>query len=534
MLNQGQVLQDRYRIARMLSSGSEGADYRVWDITLNQPVLIKENLDLSETGQQAFEELAVRLGSLDHPNLVKVRNHFSLPGQGNYLVLDFVEGQSLQQKQKESGGVFPYQVLKPWVAQICAALQYLHSQEVPVFHGDLQPSNIIITPDNTAVLIGTGNVHQAVSHPEKRAINQFAANAFAPYEQLTAGTVDARSDIYSLGATLFTLLGGEVPPDSIIRFNGAELPTVRSLNSAIPIELSDCIARCMAMEPGERYHSIDEACQRLQAGAETPPAASAPQTTVPSPGRYDLPTVQVPQEPAAPVMRVYDPVPPGQEKQKKGKSCLLWGGIAAGVLILLGIVVAVVLVVIAPSIFNRPATGNGKGEVVTEKAKATEIVPPTAVPTATTEPEFFVYPAYDGTPSPAAGAAELNSLCSRANDPVLMPITYSYSCTVPAGKPLVINMGWCTTTQQVLDENWSLMSYTLQIDDVRVDIDRDTAFIGYSSSIGPCYAYRTYVDGLKPGKHNITYSFSMAQPLNDGYDDYQAGTYTVENIITIP
>lgn len=538
MLTPGQVLQDRFRIARALTSDAAGAVYRAWDITLNQPVVIREYPDDPGTGQQDIEELAVRLASLDHSNLVKVSGHFGLPGQGYYLVMPFIDGQNLQQKQKESGGTIPIPALKPWIAQVCDALQALHTQPVPVFHGDVQPANILITPDNKAVLTGLGTLVKPAVQPATVSIQQVAASVYAPYEQLTAGIVDARSDVYSLGAALFTLLSGEVPPDSIIRYNGAVLPTVRSLNSSIPPDLSDCIARAMAMEPEERYQSAAEMKQRLMAAMEIPQAAAAPLPTIPSPGRYNTPTEQVPVKPAAPVIRVYDPVPPGQAKPPKNKSCLLWGGIAAGALVLLGIVTVVILALAAPSLFNLPDILNGNKEVVKveeeTETEEPEKVSPTAVPTATELPDFYVFPAYDGTPSPAAGAADLNSLCSRSNDPVLSPIKYSYSCTVPAGKPLVINMGWCTSTQEILDQNWALMSYTLQVDDVKVNIDRDTAFMGYTNSVGFCYAYRTYIDGLKPGSHNITYSFSMSQPLNDGYDDYQAGTYTVENIITIP
>lgn len=537
MLNQGQVLQDRYRIAKLLSSNSTGSTYRAWDVPLNQPVVIREFTDVSETELQEFEELADRLASLDHPNLVKVSNHFSLAGQGNYLVMPFIEGQSLQQKQKDSSGTIPLSALKPWITQVCDALQALHTLPVPLFHGDVQPSNIIITPENKAVLTGIGTINKPAAQPATAPIYQVAASVYAPYEQLTSGIVDARSDIYSLGATLFTLLSGEVPPDSIIRFNGAVLPTVRSLNSSIPPDFSDCIARCMAMEPEERYQSIEEVKQRLMAAIEIPQPTAAPLTTIPVPGRYNVPTEQVIEEPAAPAMRVYDPLPPGQAKPPKNRSCLLWGGIAAGALVLLGIVTVVILVLAAPSLFNLPDIINDDKEVVKveeEETEASEIMPPTAVFTATHLPDFYIYPAYDGTPNPSAGAANLNSLCSRSNDPVLSPIKYSYSCVVPAGKPLVINMGWCTSTQEILDQNWALMSYTLQVDDVKVDIDRDTAFMGYTNSVGTCYAYRTYIEGLKPGIHTITYSFSMSQPLNDGYDDYQAGTYTVENIITIP
>jgi hypothetical protein len=67
-----------------------------------------------------------------------------------------------------------------------------------------------------------------------------------------------------------------------------------------------------------------------------------------------------------------------------------------------------------------------------------------------------------------------------------------------------------------------------------MDINEVTAFLGYTNSQGYCYTYRSYVEGLKSGKHEITYSFSMAEPLNDRFDDYQAGDYILQHLITIP
>ncbi len=143
-------------------------------------------------------------------------------------------------------------------------------------------------------------------------------------------------------------------------------------------------------------------------------------------------------------------------------------------------------------------------------------------------------PAYDGTPDPKFGFSSLGDICSHASDPVLVPKLYTYTCTAPVDKPIVISMGWCTTTQEILDQNWSVMQYDLSVDGITFDVDQDTAFISYTNSQGYCYAYKAYVEGLTPGEHDITYSFTMSEPLNDGFDDYQAGAYVLQHLITIP
>ncbi len=94
-LSQGQVLNNRYRIAKLIGQGGFGAVYRAWDISLNQPCALKENLDTSQEAQRQFYREATFLASLRHPNLPRVTDHFLIPGLGQYLVMDFVEGQNL-------------------------------------------------------------------------------------------------------------------------------------------------------------------------------------------------------------------------------------------------------------------------------------------------------------------------------------------------------------------------------------------------------------------------------------------------------
>lgn len=95
-LQQGQVLNNRYRTVKLLGQGGFGAVYKAWDINLNKACAVKENLDTSPEAQRQFAREATVLANLSHPNLPRVTDHFSLPGQGQYLVMDYVEGEDLE------------------------------------------------------------------------------------------------------------------------------------------------------------------------------------------------------------------------------------------------------------------------------------------------------------------------------------------------------------------------------------------------------------------------------------------------------
>jgi len=102
-LSAGQVLENRYRIVSLLGQSGMGAVYHAWDLNLRVPVALKENLDLSLVSQQQFEREALLLAQLNHPNLPRVTNHFVIPGQAQYLVREFIEGQDLQQWLDQRG-----------------------------------------------------------------------------------------------------------------------------------------------------------------------------------------------------------------------------------------------------------------------------------------------------------------------------------------------------------------------------------------------------------------------------------------------
>ena len=255
-LNPGQTVINRYRITRLLGQGGFGAVYRAWDLNLEASCAIKENLDTSPEIQEQFRREAVILANLSHPNLPRVRDHFFISGQGQYLVMDFVEGEDLRQKLDRLGHPLSEHQVLPWIEQVCDALQYLHSQNPPIIHRDIKPDNIKITPGGQAMLVDFGIAK--IFHPQMgtgqgaRAITP----GYSPVEQYGKSGTDARSDIYSLGATLYTLMTNLEPPESIMRNLGENLIPPCRLNPAVTARMDGVIQKAMQVLPEDRYLSI--------------------------------------------------------------------------------------------------------------------------------------------------------------------------------------------------------------------------------------------------------------------------------------
>lgn len=155
-LRTGQILNNRYRIVNLLGQGGFGAVYRAWDMNMDRPRAVKENLDVSPEAQRQFKIEAQILDQITHQNLPKVIDHFVIPGQGQYLVMEFVEGQDLQEMLEKHGRPLHEIQVIPWIEQVCDALSYLHNQNPPIIHRDIKPANIKITPEGKAMLVDFG------------------------------------------------------------------------------------------------------------------------------------------------------------------------------------------------------------------------------------------------------------------------------------------------------------------------------------------------------------------------------------------
>ena len=257
MLEQGSILQDRYRIVRVLGGGGMGQVYLAHDTRLaDKPCAVKEltpdpHASPKEQAQAAdqFHREAAILAHLNHPNLPNVYDYFE-EGGCFYLVMDYVEGEDLTDQLDHSPGGLPQETVVEWALQLCDVLDYLHGQAPPVIFRDMKPANVMVTPEGTVKLIDFGVAR--LFDPTKRTDTlKMGTVGYAPPEQYAGqGQTTARSDIYALGATLHELLTGADPTAQPFVF----IPP-RTLNSSISPSLSKVMMRAVNLNPGDRFPS---------------------------------------------------------------------------------------------------------------------------------------------------------------------------------------------------------------------------------------------------------------------------------------
>jgi hypothetical protein len=253
----GTILNGRYRILSVLGQGGFGAVYRAADMTLKRPCAVKENLDTSPEAERQFEKEAIVLAQLSHPNLPRVQDHFMIPGQGQYLVMDFIEGQDLQTIVQQSGRVDPDTALD-WTGQIAGALAYLHAQKPPIIHRDIKPANIRVTSEGKAFLVDFGLVKVYDPHLRTTVGARAITPGYSPPEQYGQGNTDVRTDIYALGATLYTLLTGLEPQESVQRVVEDHLIPLQAANPRVQQYLGQAVGKAMDLRPSQRYKTISE------------------------------------------------------------------------------------------------------------------------------------------------------------------------------------------------------------------------------------------------------------------------------------
>ncbi len=149
------LLHNRYRVEQIIAQGGMGAIYRATDESLGVEVAIKENLFTTEELTRQFRREATILAGLRHPNLPRVTDHFVIPGQGQYLVMDYIAGEDLRQIITRDGKIPESEVV--FIGSvICDALSYLHSRPSPIIHRDIKPGNIKVTPTRQIYLVDFG------------------------------------------------------------------------------------------------------------------------------------------------------------------------------------------------------------------------------------------------------------------------------------------------------------------------------------------------------------------------------------------
>lgn len=259
----GQILNNRYRLVNLLGQGGFGAVYRAWDLSLKTPCAVKRNFDTTPEAQIQFEREAHLLATLHHPNLPRVTDYFTIPGLGQFLVMDFVDGEDLQNKLSQAAPLPESEVLT-WAEQICQALTYLHGQQPPIIHRDIKPANLRITSQGRAMLVDFGIAKTFDPINSTTAGAKAVTPGYSPIEQYGHSKTDARSDIYALGATLYHLLTGVQPPESVERLQKDTLAPLNTLNPAISPHVAVAILQAMTLHPDHRFQTAAEFQAALQ------------------------------------------------------------------------------------------------------------------------------------------------------------------------------------------------------------------------------------------------------------------------------
>lgn len=294
------ILQSRYRIVRQLGQGGMGAVYEAVDQRLDTVVALKETLFTDEKLRKQFEREARLLARLHHQALPRVSDHFN-EGDGQFLVMQYVPGEDLFEMQSRRNGPFEQDEVLRWADQLCDALDYLHTQDPQIIHRDIKPQNLKLSARGQIVLLDFG---LAKGYGGQMSVVTSSASIFgytpnyAPLEQVQGLGTDARSDIYSLAATLYHLLTNVKPPDALSRagaiVNGMPDPLVpadaaaphisRSVAAALETGMSqkrdDRFPTALAMREAFRLAALQPASEaatvRTSAGVSTNANTVAP------------------------------------------------------------------------------------------------------------------------------------------------------------------------------------------------------------------------------------------------------------------
>jgi len=287
----GNLLSGRYQIVQLMGKGGFGAVYKAIDERFQgqRVVAVKEmsdaQLNPSEKAKalQDFRKEADLLVSLSHPNLPNVSDFFEESGKA-YLVMEFIEGKTLEKKQEEAGGPLNEVLVMGWALQLCNVLNYLHTRPRPIIFRDMKPSNVMVTSEREIKLIDFG-IARFFKATVTKDTSLLGSQGYAPLEQYGRGQSDARSDIYALGATLYDLLTHEVPADSPTRrVNPKAFETPRQLNPRISQATEAIVLRAMEEEPQNRYQSAAEMYQAIIVSGVVPPNSPGLPTSGPLAG----------------------------------------------------------------------------------------------------------------------------------------------------------------------------------------------------------------------------------------------------------
>ncbi|HWP43234.1 MAG TPA: protein kinase [Blastocatellia bacterium] len=268
-LEPGTLLLDRYSIIKRVGGGGMGSVYQARDKRLaDRLCAVKEMIELfADQSQRAkavedFKREAEVLAQLEHPSIPTVFDYF-IEGGRYYLVMRWIGGGDLAEQMRLRGGIVEEATAVKWAIQICDVLHYIHSQTPPIIYRDLKPANLMLDDRSGRVMLVDFGIARIV-RPTEKGVTAIGTMGYAPPE-LFAGKVEPRSDIYSLGATLFHMLTGSDPQDNpLLIFDFSKHPRPCQINPAITPEMEHILIKAVAHKPEDRHSSALELMRALE------------------------------------------------------------------------------------------------------------------------------------------------------------------------------------------------------------------------------------------------------------------------------
>ena len=273
-LAQNSMIQNRYLVVQPIGKGGMGEVYLAVDQRLGSAVALKRTFYTDDnTLAAAFEREARILARLRHPVLPKVIDHFVENGD-QFLVMEHISGDDMSKRLEVANKPFPLSWVMFWADQLLDALSYLHSHEPPIIHRDIKPQNLKLTDENHIVLLDFGLSKdfdtKATSNPMNSASVAGYSPHFASMEQIRGTGTDARSDLYSLAATLYQLMTNAIPLDALSRADALlgdkkdPITPLDELNPEITPEISEVIIRAVAVRQDDRFSTASEMQKALR------------------------------------------------------------------------------------------------------------------------------------------------------------------------------------------------------------------------------------------------------------------------------
>jgi serine/threonine protein kinase len=251
------LLAGRYRVERRLGEGASGVVWLTRDTRERGLVWALKELDFTTLPEAERDEMvglfrreADILMRLSHPGLPAVAEHFH-EGNSEFLVMERVEGPTLDQILKTRGAPLDEDEVIGWALQVCSTLQYLHTLHPPIVYRDLKPSNLMLTVSGQIKLIDFG-IARPMQPARPGDTEAYGTPGYCPPEQYM-GLATPRSDLYALGATLYELLTRRD-----LTTTGFTFGSLRQYNAAISEELDLAVMRCLKLDPAERPASASE------------------------------------------------------------------------------------------------------------------------------------------------------------------------------------------------------------------------------------------------------------------------------------